>query len=107
MVRIINECESLSARNFPPAAVNVEKNENIKLDYVSFKNENDTRNIYSILSDEIDEVSGTQIQNFLDVASTQEELTLFEIKRPHYGVLRGEVVSVLMCQKETFMMKPT
>ena len=102
VVRIINECESLSARNFPPAAVNVEKNENIKLDYVSFKNENDTRNIYSILSDEIDEVSGTQIQNFLDVASTQEELTLFEIKRPHYGVLRGEVVSVLMCQKETY-----
>ena len=82
--------------------MNVEKNENIKLDYVSFQNKNNTRSIHSILSDEIDEVSGIQIQNFFDVAIRQKQLKLFEIKRPHYGVLRGEVVSVLKCQKETY-----
>ena len=75
----------------------LEKNENIKLDYVSFQNKNNTRSIHSILSDEIDEVSGIQIQNFFDVAIRQKQLKLFEIKRPHYGVLRGEVVSVLKC----------
>ena len=42
------------------------------------------------------------LRNFVTLARKQSELGIFEIKRPLYGKLRGEVLSLMNCPSEKF-----
>ena len=96
-IREEGECYTLSTQKFPPAAVNLESNQNIKLDYISFTQDNHTRTLYEYLNDGIEKTLGNSIKNFFDTARRTPQLQLFEIERPLYGFMRGDVISVMNC----------
>ena len=104
-IREEGKCHTVSTRKFPPAAVNLESNQNIKLDYLVFTQENHTRTLYQHLNDGIEKTLGNSIKNFLNMARRTPHLQLFEVQRPLYAVMRGDVISVMKCTEMKMKVK--
>ena len=64
-VRLENDCYTLPTAKFPPSSVNIENNQNIKLDYLSFTQDNYTRTLYDSLNDGIERTLIHTVKIFL------------------------------------------
>ena len=93
-------CARIEEKQLPPSSLNLEFSENIKQDYAMFHTENITQFIYHTLYAGQTKVAESNLRNFLTLARKQNELGIFEIKRPLYGKLRGEVLSLMNCPSE-------
>ena len=72
----------------PPAALNLEYNQNVKLDYVKFVSENSTGIIYETLDETISNSAQRNIRNFLVLARHQVSQCLHFHKIQMNGVLQ-------------------
>ena len=106
-VRLENDCYTLPTAKFPPSSVNIENNQNIKLDYLSFTQDNYTRTLYDSLNDGIERTLSHTVKNFFALARRNPDVKLFEIDRPLYGFIRGEIISVLNCTEKNLKVLST
>ena len=106
-VRLENDCYTLPTAKFPPSSVNIENNQNIKLDYLSFTQDNYTRTLYDSLNDGIERTLSHTVKNFFALARRNPDVKLFEIDRPLYGIIRGEIISVLNCTEKNLKVLST
>ena len=63
-IRLESDCYTLPTAKFPPASVNIESNQNIKLDYISFTQDNHTRTLYESLNYGIERTLSHTIKTF-------------------------------------------
>ena len=94
-------CAEIDEKQLPPSALNMEFSENVKIDYALFHSENITQFVYETLYSGQIKVAESNLRNFLTLAQKQNELGIFEIKRPLYAKLRGEVLSLMNCPEES------
>ena len=106
-IRLESDCYTLPTAKFPPASVNIESNQNIKLDYISFTQDNHTRTLYESLNYGIERTLSHTVKNFLALARRNPDVKLFEIDRPLYGSIRGEIISVMDCTEKNLKVLST
>ena len=106
-IRMETDCYTLPTAKFPPSSVNLENNQNIKLDYLSFTQDNYTRSLYESLNQGIEKTLSHSVKNFFALARRNPDLKLFEIDRPLYGLLRGEIISVMNCTERNLKILST
>ena len=95
------KCSPVSSGNgIPPQGINMEHSLNLKMDYIMFTRENSTKILYDDLFDGIRHAISEHLNLFFFISSKFEELKLFPIKKPLYGLKRGEMVTILNCTKK-------
>ena len=92
LLRNVHKCSSLADSDLPPNALNLEYNNNIKLDFMMFKSENNTKFIYELLQEDLEMSNLFWFRKFMTLSRKLPNLGVFEIQKPYFGKLRGEIV---------------
>ena len=92
-------CTTISADIIPPpGSINLEHQENIKLDYLDFKAENTTRFLYKHNSQKIENLSSKLINRLIEVYNQFPNSKMLRIHGEFFGQIRGEVLSIMQCE---------
>ena len=105
LLRNVHKCSSLADSDLPPNALNLEYNNNIKLDFMMFKSENNTKFIYELLQEDLEMSNLIWFRKFMTLSRKLPNLGVFEIQKPYFGKLRGEIVSVMKCPPKKYRVK--
>ena len=104
-IRNVQKCSSLTDIDLPPNSLNLEYNNNIKLDYMMYKSENVTKFIYELLQEDLEISNLFWFKKFMTVSRKLPNLGVFEIQKPYFGKLRGEIISVMKCSKSRYKVR--
>lgn len=97
-LRLLDICPELDAKMLPPSSINIDKHVNVKFDYTSFRSENISRYFYDIIYDDMTKNYQNALRDFF-TAARKTNMGLFVIDGPHFGLLRGQVLSILRCEE--------
>ena len=75
----------------PSTAMNLRKDMNIKLDYTLWKSNNLSRALYESVFSDVATTLKSSLQSFFATAR-KAKIGVFEIQRPLFGTLRGEIL---------------
>lgn len=96
-----NRCSTLPVIIVPPpGSINLEHQENIKLDYLDFKSDNTSRFLYKHNSQKIEYLSSKLIQRIIEIYNQFPNNKLIRIHSDFFGQIRGEILSVMKCDKK-------
>ena len=98
---IKNGCHALSPYALPPRSLNLENQINTKLEFAEFKSENNSRYLYTELFDDVTQTLKISLKTFLTIAR-KSELGVFEIDLPYFGLIRGDIISILHCKQQKY-----
>ena len=92
LVRYTSNCGVMPISNLlPPSSMNLRKDMNIKLDYSMWKSNNLSQALYESVFSDVLTTLKSSMKNFLSTAR-KAKIGVFEIQRPLYGTLRGEIL---------------
>ena len=94
-------CHELSPIALPPRSINLENQLNTKLDFAAFKADNTSRFLYHELFDDVTQALKISLKMF-SIISRKSDLGIFEIEVPYFGLIRGDILSILHCKQQEY-----
>ena len=86
--------------------MNMENHANIKLDYLNFRSENTSRFFHRLASRNDEILEKKIISNILQVNREIGDNRVFPLQPPEFGIIRGEVLSTMICEEKTYKVDP-
>ena len=105
-IRLIPSCPALPASRLPPSALNLENHSNAKFDYSLLKSQNYTREHFNTLYNGLSNSALYNLRNYLRILKSSPDMGMIEVERPYYGLVRGDILSILHCKEKRVQLKP-
>ena len=86
--------------------MNMENHAIIKLDYLNFWSENTSRFFHRLASRNDEILEKKIISNILQVNREIGDNRVFPLQPPEFGIIRGEVLSTMICEEKTYKIDP-